>query len=120
MAKAEKGVSIKKIAQERVDILFERAKEAKNEPELSARYISLAREMAMKQRVRLARSHRRSFCSSCHAFFVPGKNLRVRIQHGKIIYTCGICGAVTRIPLNKKPNQGEKQSQILPNHISRP
>ncbi|RBQ25145.1 MAG: Ribonuclease P protein component 4 [Methanocorpusculum sp. MCE] len=103
MAKAEKGVSAKKIAQERVDILFERAKEARDEPELSARYVSLAREMAMKQRVRLAHYHRRSFCPSCHAYFIRGTNLRVRIQHGKIIYTCGICGAVTRISLNKKP-----------------
>lgn len=120
MAKAEKGISPKKIALERIDILFERAKEAENQPEFSSRYVSLAREMAMKQRVRLTKGHRRSFCPSCHAFFVPGKNLRVRIQHGKIIYTCGVCGAVTRIPLNKKPNQGEKQSQILPNHISRP
>ncbi|HKM41235.1 MAG TPA: ribonuclease P protein component 4 [Methanocorpusculum sp.] len=102
MAKAEKGVSTKKIAQERIDILFERAKEAQNEPELSARYVFLAREMAMKQRVRLAKCHRRSFCSSCHAYFIPGENLQVRIQHGKIIYTCGSCGAVTRIPLNKK------------------
>lgn len=102
MAKAEKGISPKKIALERIDILFERAKEAENQPEFSSRYVSLAREMAMKQRVRLTKGHRRSFCPSCHAFFVPGKNLRVRIQHGKIIYTCGVCGAVTRIPLNKK------------------
>ena len=102
MAKAEKGISTKKITQERVDILFERAKEAQTEPALSARYVSLAREMAMKQRIRLTQCHRRSFCSSCHAYFIPGNNLRVRIQHGKIIYTCGSCGAVTRIPLNKK------------------
>ncbi len=102
MEKAEKGISTKKIALERIDILFERAKEAQTKPDLSVRYVSLAREMAMKQRVRLTKCHRRSFCPSCHAFFIPGENLRVRVQHGKIIYTCGICGAVTRIPLNKK------------------
>ena len=42
MAKAEKGVSAKKI-RNGSDILFERAKEARDEPELSARYVSLAR-----------------------------------------------------------------------------
>ncbi|MDO5845511.1 MAG: ribonuclease P protein component 4 [Methanocorpusculum sp.] len=103
MAKTEKGISVKQIVKERVEILFTRAKEAADEnPDLSARYIALARDLCMKQRVRLTQTQRRSICRKCSTYLVPGRNLRVRIQHGKVIYTCGHCGAVVRIPLTKK------------------
>lgn len=105
MAKSEKGASVKQIARERFGILFDRAYAARDSPELSARYVSLAREISMRQRLRLSKEQKRSFCRSCGAHFVPGKNLRVRIQHGKVVYTCQECGNVVRIPIQKNTNQ---------------
>ncbi len=94
-----KGPSPKKIASERIEILFDQAYRNRFDPERASRYVSLAREIAMRQRLRMPKEYRRSFCPGCRTYFVPGKNLRVRIQHGKVIYTCGVCGLVTRYPL---------------------
>ena len=105
MAKSEKGASVKQIARERIGILFDRAHERRDEPALANRYVSLAREISMRQRLRLSKEQKRSFCRSCGAYFVPGKNLRVRIQHGKVIYTCQECGDVVRVPIQKNTNQ---------------
>lgn len=105
MAKSEKGVPVKQIARERVQILFRLAKERQDNPVLSARYVSLAREISMRQRLRLSKQQKRSFCRSCGAFFVPGKNLRVRISRGKVVYTCQECGNVVRVPIQKNTQQ---------------
>lgn len=105
MARSEKGVPVKQIARERIRILFRLAHEMRDNPVLSARYISLAREISMRQRLRLAKQQKRSFCKNCGIYFVPGKNLRVRVQHGKVVYTCQECGNVVRIPIQKNTNQ---------------
>ncbi|HJJ48899.1 MAG TPA: ribonuclease P [Methanocorpusculum sp.] len=103
MAKSDKGNAAKKIAAERIEILFD---EAKSAPQNRAdRYMHLAREMAMKQRIILSREQKRSFCKKCGAHLVPGKNLRVRIQRGRVIHTCTACGNTVRIPL--KPKKGD-------------
>lgn len=95
----KKDPSAKKIAGERIEILFSRAHEVRDDPELAKRYVYLAREIAMRQRMRLPKSCRRKFCRSCGSYFVPGENLRVRVLRGKVIYTCGVCGAVKRYPI---------------------
>lgn len=101
MARKIRKESNKDIASERVDILFGLAKENDANPELQKRYVSLAREIAMKQRLRLKKEHKRSFCKKCGSFLLPGKNLRVRVHGGKVIYTCETCGNIIRIPINK-------------------
>ena len=105
MARSEKGVPVKQIARERIQILFRLAQEKRDNPVLSARYISLAREISMRQRLRLSKQQQRSFCRSCGSYFVPGENLRVRVQHGKVVYTCQECGNVVRIPIRKNTNR---------------
>ncbi|MDV0443776.1 ribonuclease P protein component 4 [Methanorbis rubei] len=100
MAQHNKGQSPKKIASERIEILFDQAYLNRSNPALANRYVSLAREIAMRQRLRMPKQFRRSFCPVCHAYFVPGENFRVRVQHGKVICTCLVCGTVTRYPLS--------------------
>jgi ribonuclease P protein subunit RPR2 len=95
----KKDGSAKKIAGERVDILFSHAVRA--DPVLAKRYVFLAREIAMRQRMRLPRRYRRKFCRVCGSYFVPGDNFRVRISNGNVIYTCLDCGAVRRFPLRQ-------------------
>jgi len=75
----------KKIARERIEILFGQAKDAFGiHPERSNRYVDLARKIAMRQRIRIDREFRRQFCHHCYTFLVPGKNMRVRVHRGTV------------------------------------
>ncbi|MCQ8893196.1 MAG: ribonuclease P [Methanolinea sp.] len=94
---------IRRIARERIAILFEQARRVfPTDPALSHRYIALARKISMKQRVRLDREFRRQFCHHCHRFLVPGVNMRVRISHGKVVVTCLSCRKQMRYPARRK------------------
>jgi len=99
MAKFEKGEAVKEVARERISLLFSAAKER---PSFSRRYIALARELGMNQRLRFGKEEQSHFCRKCGAYLVPGRNLTVRVQHGKVIRICGECGNVSRIPLHKQ------------------
>ncbi len=92
----------KEIARERIKILFQQAKEKfpKN-PELSNRYVKLARELAMKVKIRIPPELKRKFCKHCYKYLVPSKNLRVRTRNKKIVYYCLECKKYTRIPYKK-------------------
>jgi ribonuclease P protein subunit RPR2 len=93
----------RRIARERIAILFARAKEAfSTNPALADRYVSLARKISMKQRVRLDREFRRQFCHHCQRFLVPGVNARVRISRGKVVVTCLSCKRQTRYPIRRR------------------
>ena len=90
----------KKIAKERIDILFEEAKKAfKNAPELSKRYIILARKISMKIKVPIPKDYKKLFCKKCYTFLQPGKTLRTRVNKKILIYYCKNCGTIKRYPL---------------------
>jgi ribonuclease P protein subunit RPR2 len=100
MKSASPGV--RKIARERIDLLFRRAEEVvRVDPALSDRYVDLARRIAMKQRIRLDRELRRRFCHHCYRFLAPGVNMRVRIHRGKVVITCSHCKGRARYPLRR-------------------
>jgi ribonuclease P protein subunit RPR2 len=87
----------KKIAGERIEILFEQARQAfSTHPERSNRYVDLARRIAMRQRIRIDRKYRYQFCHHCYAFLVPGKNMRVRVHRSMVVVTCHSCNKKTR------------------------
>ena len=89
----------KKIAQERIEVLFEQARMAFSEhPERSNRYVDIARRIAMRQRIRIDREFRRQFCHHCYSFLVPGRNMRVRVHRGNVVVTCHACNKKTRYP----------------------
>jgi ribonuclease P protein subunit RPR2 len=71
----------------------------KEDPKLSDRYVELARKTAMKLKVRMPRQFARRYCKSCHAFHVPGANLRVRLNRRKIVHLCLRCKHISRYPL---------------------
>ncbi len=83
-----------KIAKQRIIILFQQAKQAKQQS-LANRYVRLARKMAMKARIPIPRALKRRFCKHCYAYFKQGKNVRTRLQgKGKgrrVVYTCLNC-----------------------------
>jgi ribonuclease P protein subunit RPR2 len=93
----------KKIARERIEVLFNRAAEFfPEDPEHAGRCVELARRIAMRQRVRIPRALRRRYCRRCHAYLVPGVNMRVRVHNGRVVVTCMHCGHQMRYPVVRR------------------
>ncbi len=93
----------KELVLERIKILFKEAKTAfKKDPKLSNRYVKLARELAMKYKVRMPRELKRRFCKHCYSYLVPSINVRIRTRNGKVVYYCLNCKKYMRFPYLKE------------------
>jgi len=104
MLKREKGLE-RKIAKERIRILFEMMEKMKNEDyELARRYVELARRIAMKYRLKLPKRYRLLFCKKCLYPYKEGR-FRVRVRKSRVIITCLNCGYERRIPIRPKRNR---------------
>jgi len=100
----------KKIAEERILLLFERAEQNfKTHPERTRRYVTLARLIGMHYRVRPAREQKRRICKHCYQYLVPGNNCRIRLKGGMILTTCLACGKMSRYPC-----RGTSPNETLP------
>lgn len=97
---------INKIAKKRIEKLFELAIEMFHErPDLSQRYVEIARKIAMKARVKLPKNKHLLICRHCKKFIFPGISSRIRIQKRRephIVITCLHCGGYMRKPLRRK------------------
>lgn len=90
----------RRIAEERIEILFEQAKTSfKDSPSLSNRYITLARKLSMKYKVSIPKKYKKLFCKKCYKFLQPGKTLRTRIKNKTLVYYCTNCNYIKRYPL---------------------
>jgi ribonuclease P protein subunit RPR2 len=90
-----------KVAKLHIDSLFRQARDAApKDLKRATRYVELARNIAMKFRIRLPSVYKRLFCRHCYHFLLPGKNLRVRIHEHRVIYYCLDCRRFWRKPLN--------------------
>lgn len=92
------------IANERIEILFSRAQiEFGEHPELSNRYVEIARDIAKKFNIHIPVELRRKFCKKCGSYLVPGHNLTVRLlsKEKKIARKCGVCGDEKKVPYNR-------------------
>lgn len=98
--------SIKKIAEERIRILFNQAAKALKEGEIerSKKYIKLAKKIGMKAQVAIPKDLKRKFCKKCYALLIGGQTARIRIKKKKkyVTYTCLSCGNVQRYPFLKE------------------
>ncbi|WP_128693036.1 ribonuclease P protein component 4 [Methanoculleus taiwanensis] len=100
MAGKARKINHRKIARERIEVLFRQAAAFHPEnPAWSNRCVELARKIGMRHRVRIDRRFKRQFCRRCNAFLVPGENMRVRIHRGRVIVTCLLCGHRARYPV---------------------
>lgn len=96
--------SSKKIAEERILLLFEMAEQNfKEHPDRTHRYVTLARLIGMHYRVRLTREQKRRICKHCYHYLVPGNNCRVRLKGGMALTTCFVCGKMSRYPYYERP-----------------
>jgi ribonuclease P protein subunit RPR2 len=106
-----KQTSVKQIARQRIQILFEQAKKVgRSDPKLAAQYVSSARRIAMAAKIRLPVEFRRQTCKECNALFVHGVNCRVRVKQKRephVVVTCLNCGNQTRIMLKPKKEQNQ-------------
>lgn len=93
--------NLRRIARERIEILFNLAQKEKDK-KLRDRYAELILKIAQKVRMKLPRKIKRRICKYCHAFLIPGVNLRVRTWKGKVIYHCLECKHYMRFPFLKE------------------
>ncbi len=92
----------KGIAADRIEGLFVMARaEAKaGRQDRAKRYVGLALRIGERHKVRPG--HKREYCPSCHAYFIPPANVRSRIGAGRVIITCLSCGRILRYPLEPR------------------
>lgn len=99
----KKPAEFRKIALERINILFKEADIIfKEDPKLSNKYVKLARKISMKYKVKIPSDLKKRFCKHCHSFLKPSKNCRVRLHNGKVVYYCLICKKYMRFPYTKE------------------
>ena len=90
-------------AKDHIASLLDQAKKAsKDNMPLANRYVTLARKIAMKFKIRMTPEQKRLFCPYCYKFLLPGKTSRVRIHGGKLIYSCLQCRKFWRKPVKAK------------------
>lgn len=97
MVHRRKGVPPKKIAFERMRILFEQARLKKDtDPELATRYMRLVERIGKRMDLSVPKEIKRFYCKGCGIPY--GGNARIRIKKGLCFVTCGQCGEIRRIP----------------------
>lgn len=106
MARKSKVASI---ALSRIRRLFSLAVEMlETRPDLSQRYVEIARKIAMRTRTRLPKEYRLLVCRHCKKFIFPGVSSRVRLQPRRephLVITCLYCGKCMRIPLRRRKSE---------------
>ena len=91
---AEARGTVRKIAAERIDILYDAAVRAfPRDKDLSRGYIKLLEEIGRHYKVRIPKEMAAVICKSCTLPLIAGQNLEIRVLAGqkRKIYRCKIC-----------------------------
>ena len=91
---------VKGVVLERMGILLSLAEKiARENPSRAKRYVSLARRLGTRFRMRVPKEWKARFCKKCNAFWVPGFNVKVRLsaRDKRAVYACA-CGARKGFP----------------------
>ncbi|MFA5077483.1 MAG: ribonuclease P [Candidatus Micrarchaeia archaeon] len=95
---------VKAISAERISILLNEAGECfRSNPARAKRYCALAFSIVRKNKVRLTRAQKLSFCRKCFSFWRPGSTVSVSFDKrgGRVLYRCIPCGYERRIAYGK-------------------
>ena len=94
------------LAQERITRLFSLSgKVFKESPELSNRYVKMARDLGMRFRVKIPKKYKKEYCKKCHSYLKPGLSSKVRLsqkRQPKLVISCLTCGNIMRYPYSKE------------------
>ena len=108
-----------KIAEERIDILFNRADEIFTiHPERSRRYVEMARNIATKYNMKMPATWSKRYCHYCHQFMKPGLNCQIRLSDSSIVIKCLECGNINKIPYIKEKKE-RRRRKIEHNNTSK-
>lgn len=92
----------REIAEERIALLFDEAEDRIGDrPELSDRYMEIARSIATAYTVTFTREQRERYCRECGAYLSPGVTATVRVEGGQKRVICDGCGSVARFPYSE-------------------
>lgn len=106
------------IANERMDILFFMAKnEFSVNPDISHRYMTLARKISKKYNTKIPEKWKRSYCKHCYKFLDPSKNSIIRLSDGEINIKCSECNKIMKIPYMKE--QKEKRRVKIESYVTK-
>ncbi len=107
MIKRKKSLE-KNIAYERIGALIKRARNYMyKDYTLSRRYISLAKRISERYRIKISKENRMIFCKKCLYPYRSDK-YRVRVNKSRAIITCLNCGEERRVPIRPlKPHKTE-------------
>src|SRR5271157_67943 len=118
-----KQTSVKQIARQRIQTLFDEAKNvSRSDPKLAMQYVKSARRIAMAARIRVPIDFRRQTCKKCNTLLVQGYNCRLRVKQKRephVVITCLNCGNLTRIILRKRKEQEDLEQNKDTNETSR-
>ncbi len=91
----------RKIAKERMSILFEFAREEalNHRFKRADRYVEIAKKISMRYLVPIPKEYKQMFCKKCNHFLLPGVTSRVRTNRGKLVILCKHCNSYRRIPI---------------------
>ena len=97
--RAKKKQAEKDIAKQHVNHLFSQADDVfATDQALAHRYVTLAREIQMRFKIRMPRPLKRKYCKHCYHYIRSGTNGRVRIRQGVLTMYCDHCKKYTRTP----------------------
>lgn len=92
----------KKIAGERIEILFDKAEERflESRKDLADRYVELAIKISQRSETPIPRKYRMRYCQECMTYWMPGETCKVRLlsDEGKIWYSCSECENQEKFP----------------------
>src|SRR4029077_8251643 len=91
---------VKRIAAERVQILFDMAnREMQHDPDLAKDYIKILDKISVHYKVKLPKEIKNRICKVCKSLLVPGFNATVKIasKNRYVIYRCSNCGTEKHI-----------------------
>ncbi|PIZ98001.1 hypothetical protein COX84_02730, partial [Candidatus Micrarchaeota archaeon CG_4_10_14_0_2_um_filter_49_7] len=94
------------IARERIAILLELCEKNKDDAELCRYYARLAWKLMLRYNVKMQKALKPRLCKHCFAYFIPGRNVKVRLDSGgkRMRYECK-CGKITYVKYGKKKGE---------------
>ena len=101
---AEVRGAIRKVAAERISILYDASVRAfPEDKERSKEYIKTLEEIGRHYKVRIPKEIAACICKKCALPLIEGENLVIRVlaRQGRRIYRCSVCGKTNSLAFKK-------------------